>query len=77
MNFGSALKAYPQKGMGWGFTGRALRAGRWPGLGKKRTQQSRRRRRRNYQKEQAQEGKAVGRSQPATEVSRRSTENRS
>ena len=35
MNFSSALKAYPQKGVGWGFTGRTLRAGEMARFGEK------------------------------------------
>ena len=66
MNFSWVLKAYPQKGVDGDSQAEHYGLGRWPGLGKKRIQQSSRRRRRNYQKEQAQEGKAVGRSQPAT-----------
>lgn len=35
MNFSWALKASPQKGVGWGFTGRALRAREMAPFGEK------------------------------------------
>lgn len=66
MKFSWVLKAYPQKAWDGDSQAEHYGLGRWQVWGKKRTQQSSRRRRRNYQKEQAQEGKAVGRSQPAT-----------
>ena len=75
MNFSWALKFSPQKGVGWGFTGRTRRAGEMARFREKENAANRSKRR-NCQKEQAQEGKAVGRSQPETEVSRGSTEDR-
>lgn len=75
MNFSWALKVSPQKGVGWGFTGRTLPAGEMARFREKENI-AKQQQEEKLPEEQAQEGKAVGRSQPATEVSRGSTEDR-